>query len=269
MPELELERRDGVAICYLDPGGGFMIERTVEALDEVTAALAEDDTVRTVILTGAQAGTFIRHYSVEELEKVSRQLRGRGYEFSAERLVKERPLDRVFSRLAEMPQPVIAAINGDAMGGGFELALACDLRIAEEGDYSLGLPEINIGLLPGAGGTQRLARLIGTGRALELVLRGRTVPPAEALALGMVQETAKAPVLDQALRLGQELAEKPAKALAHIKQLMRRAAGLALEDALAIERTLFLDLLVSDDALDRMSAMNRGERDIHGAARAR
>jgi enoyl-CoA hydratase len=162
-----------------------------------------------------------------------------------------------------MPKPVIAAINGSAMGGGFELTLACDIRIAEEGDYSLGLPEINVGILPGAGGTQRLPRLIGTARALELMLRGRTVAPAAALALGIVHEIAPAgQCVERAVAIAAEIASKPPLAVAHIKKLARSAVSTPLEDGLALERTLFLDLLVSAAALDLMTRMNQGTNDI-------
>lgn len=262
MPQIDVKTRDGIAVCTLSPPDGFMTETTVAELDAFAAGLEADGGVRVAILTGGRAGEFIRHYSVRDLEAMSRELRGRSLSFGPERLVKERPIDLLFRRLAGLPQPVIAALNGTAMGGGFELALACDLRLAQDGPYDLGLPESNIGLLPGAGGTQRLARLIGTARALELVLRGRTVRPREALALGMVHEVTDGPVLDRALALAAELAAKPPLALAHIKRLIRREAETPLDDALALERTLFLDLLLSDDALARMAAMNRGERDI-------
>jgi enoyl-CoA hydratase len=165
-----------------------------------------------------------------------------------------------------MPKPVIAAINGLAMGGGFELTLACDLRIAEEGDYEVGLPEVKVGILPGAGGTQKLARLVGMPRALEMTLRGRTVSPAEALALGIVHEVVPAGTsVARAQEVAAEIATRSPKAVAHIKRLVRMTPETPLADGLALERTLFLDLLVSDDALDLMSRMNAGDLDIRNA----
>ena len=262
MSQLELEREGAVAVCTIRPPGGFMTAATVQELDRVTAELAADDGVAAVLFTGAGAGTFVRHYSVAELALMSEGLRGKGRRFSEARLAPERDIDRLFGRLAGMAQPVVVAIDGDAMGGGFEFCLACDIRIAERGPYSLGLPEVNIGLLPGAGGTQRLARLVGPARALELCLRGRTVSPDEALALGMVHELADGPVKARGLAVAHELAGKAQPALGHIKRLIRQAAERPLAEGLALERTLFLDTLVSDDAWERMGRMNRGEYDI-------
>src|SRR6185295_15581852 len=118
------------------------------------------------------------------------------------------------------------------------------------------------GILPGAGGTQRLARLVGAARAAELILRGRTVSPEQAAALGLVHECVAAPALDRALALAEELAGKSPRAFAHIKRLVRDAAALPLEDGLALERTLFLDLLVSDAAQPLLAQTAAGARDI-------
>ena len=263
MPQLEVRHEKGLALCtFANPPEGYMNGRTVKELTALIAELAADDGVRAVVFTGGLDGVFIRHYSVVELEALSRSLREKGSRFRLDRPVPERPIDRVFDTLECMPKPVIAAINGTAMGGGFEFALSCDIRLVEEGAYDLGLPEANIGLLPGAGGTQRLARLVGPARALELIMRGRTVAPAEALALGMVHEVCPAPVLDRAMALGRELAAKPRPAVAHIKRLLRREAHGPLGAGLEAERTLFLDCLISDEALERMAEMNRGARDI-------
>ncbi len=143
------------------------------------------------------------------------------------------------------------------MGGGFELALACDIRLAEAGDHWLGLPEVLIGLLPGAGGTQRLPRLIGEAAALDFILRGRTVRPKEAARMGLVSECVEGPVMDRARALAAELSRAPALALAHVKRLMRGGGA-----GLAAERTLFCDLMVSDEAVALMGRMNAGSGDI-------
>ena len=262
MAEISIARDAGVAVCTLTPPDGYMTQTTVDELDKVTSELADDDAVRAVVLTGGHDGVFIRHYSVVELEEMSRKLRGRSLTVTPERPIPERDLDYVFKRMGAMPKAVIAAVNGTAMGGGFELALACDIRIAASGDFALGLPEINIGLLPGAGGTQRLARIVGPARALEMVLRGRTVTPSEALTLGLVHEVVGPPPVTRAVELAKELAAKPPLAVAHIKRLIRDEASRPLDEGLAMERTLFLDLLLSDDALDRMHKMNTGDLDI-------
>lgn len=264
MPQLSVEREGAVAIVTItNPPMGYMDSATVPELDALTEELASDDAVRAVVLTGGLPGVFIRHYSVVELEALSRRLSEQGVVVDTESRLPERDLDRVFNRIETMPKPVIAAINGLAMGGGFELTLACDMRIAEEGDYEVGLPEIKIGILPGAGGTQKLARLVGMPRALEMAMRGRTVSPKEAFELGIVQELTPAGAsLTRAKAVADEMARLPARAAGHIKRLVRGTPETPLADGLALERTLFLDLLVSDEALELMSKMNAGNLDI-------
>jgi enoyl-CoA hydratase len=267
MPQLRIDRDGPVAtITITNPPMGYMDAATVPELDAATAELEADPGVRAVVITGGLPGVFIRHYSVHDLERLSRTLRESGVQVDPARPLPERDLDRVFHRLETMPKPVIAAINGLAMGGGFELTLACDLRIAEEGDYEVGLPEVKVGILPGAGGTQKLARLVGMARALEMTLRGRTVSPAEALALGIVQEVVPAGAsVARAQAIAAEIATRSPKAVGHIKRLVRLTPETPLAEGLALERTLFLDLLVSDEALDLMSRMNAGDLDIRNA----
>jgi enoyl-CoA hydratase len=263
MARLQLERRDNIAIVRFDnPPHGYMDEPMVDELDTLTETLAADRDVRALLFTGALPGVFIQHYSVQELETIARSLRARRLTFHEDRPAPPRKLDRVFDRLGTMDKPTIAAINGNAMGGGFEFCLACDLRLAQRGPYSIGLPEINIGILPGGGGTQRLARLVGEARALELVLCGRTVDANEAARLGLVHEAVEGPVLDRALDLARELAGKSALAVRHIKRLIRGAQAAPLADNLALERTLFLDLLVSDAAQPLLQQFVAGTRDI-------
>ncbi|MGE0600451.1 MAG: enoyl-CoA hydratase/isomerase family protein [Dehalococcoidia bacterium] len=264
MAQLSVRRQGAVAIVTItNPPMGYMDAATVPELDAVTKDLESDESVRAVVVTGGLPGVFVRHYSVVELEQLSKTLRGTGLVVDTENRVPERDLDRVFRRIETMPKPVIAAINGLAMGGGFELTLACDIRIAEEGDYEVGLPEIKIGILPGAGGTQKLARLVGMARALEMTMRGRTVSPKEARELGIVQELAPAGgALARAIEMAAEMAERSPRAAGHIKRLVRLSAETPLDEGLALERTLFLDLLVSDEGHDLMARMNAENLDI-------
>lgn len=267
MPQVAVERTGPIAILTItNPPHGYMDATTVAELDAATADLAADANLRAVVITGGVPGVFIRHYSVHELEALARTLRERGVTADPARPLPPRDIDRVFARIETLPMPVIAAINGFAMGGGFELALCCDLRVAEEGPYELGLPEVRLGILPGAGGTQKLPALVGVARALELTLRGRTVSPSEALKLGMVHELVPpGHALQRARQLAEELASFPQRAVAHIKQLVRTASTADRDRNLALERTLFLDLLVSDAAIDRMHRMNTGDLDIRDA----
>ena len=120
-----------------------------------------------------------------------------------------------------MPKPVIAAISGTALAGAFEFALACDLRVAEDGDYLLGLPEVNLGLLPGAGGTQRLPRTIGTAAALMHILMGVALTPREAERKGLVHVTVEGKAIHYAMELARRLSSFPPDSLAHVKRIGR------------------------------------------------
>lgn len=261
-PRLALTRSGPVAtITFTNPPHEYMDEGTERALTDALDVVDADPGIRAVVLTGSAPGVFIRHYDVGELERKGRALAARRLSFSPERPVPETRLHTCFRRIETSSKPFVAAINGTAMGGGFELALCCDLRLVEDGPHSLGLPEVNIGLLPGAGGTQRLTRIVGQGRALELMLLGRTFSPQEAVALGVAMTCVAGPVLPQAMAVATELATKSPRAIAHIKQLVRRAAGDATE-SLAAERTLFCDLMVDPDSIAAMADMNAGRRDI-------
>ncbi|APE42388.1 hypothetical protein BOO69_02385 [Sulfitobacter alexandrii] len=258
---ITLDRQGPVAILrFGNPDAGYMDPGTESALPGMLDAVEDDPAIRAVVLTGAQDDVFIRHYDVKVLEKRSRKMAERGLTFDTERPVPEPALHQCMRRIETSAKPYIAAINGTAMGGGFELALACDMRFAQAGDYPIGLPEIRIGLLPGAGGTQRLTALIGQARALEFMLLGRTFDPGRAAELGMVNACVDGPVLDHALRIAEELAALSPRALAQIKRLIRRATP--DPDALADERTLFCDLMVSPEALELMGRMNSNDSDI-------
>jgi len=127
-------------------------------------------------------------------------------------------------RLAEqMSKPVIAAISGSAMGGAFEFALACDIRVAQLGDFQIGLPEIKLGILPGGGGTQRLPRVIGTSAALMHILMGETLSPLEAAQRGLVHEAVAGKALDRAMEIARQLATYTPASVRHIKRLVRGA----------------------------------------------
>jgi enoyl-CoA hydratase/carnithine racemase len=166
-----------------------------------------------------------------------------------------------FSRMAAAPQVFIAHINGHAMGGGLEIALACDLRYASEGRYRMGTPEVTLGLLPGNGGTQRLPRLIGQARAMELLITGRTITPDEALRVGLVSELFP---VDEAAAKVRERAEGfgagAALALAAIKRCVHEGSQLPLADGLALEGELIEQLFRSKDATEGLTAFAEKRR---------
>jgi enoyl-CoA hydratase len=259
---LQAEQLGGVLVARLfNPPAGCMDAQTetelLQLLDRIDAAPA----VHLVVFTGREPGMFVRHYDVDVLEQRGRAMAARGLQFTLDRPVPEAPLHRALARIEASRCVFIAAINGSCMGGGYELALACDLRYAQAGSYRIGLPEINIGLLPGAGGTQKLHRLMGHAAATEALLLGRTFAPAEAAACGLVNACV-ADVQAHALAVAEELSAKPQPALGHIKRLARLAGQVDAAAGLAAERTLFCDTMVSASALQRMAEMNTGQRDI-------
>jgi enoyl-CoA hydratase/carnithine racemase len=161
----------------------------------------------------------------------------------------------VFDRFAAEAPVFIAAIAGHALGGGYEIALACDLRVAAQGSYRLGLPEVTLGLLPGTGGTQRLPRLIGRGRALELMATGRTVTPEEAERLGMVDRLVAADELDRTVTdLAAGLAGGAPLAIAAVKRAVHQGLDRPLADGLQAELEQLAPLFASEDAREGMMA---------------
>src|SRR5207245_4262828 len=146
------------------------------------------------------------------------------------------------------PKVVVAAINGHCLGGGLEIALCCDFRIAAEGSYRIGLPEVTLGLLPGTGGTQRLPRLIGRQKALDFMLRGTTMLPQDALAAGIVDDVVPAgELLHKALERAKVYATGPTFAIGRIKKAAVQGFGMTLSEGLDLERKLLVELFKSED----------------------
>jgi enoyl-CoA hydratase/carnithine racemase len=172
-----------------------------------------------------------------------------------ENMVMCRRAHQVFNRFGDESPLFVAAIAGHALGGGYEIALACDIRVAAEGRYRIGLPEVTLGLLPGTGGTQRLPRLIGRGRALELMTTGRTVTPAEAERLGMVDRLVPADEFEQAVaELAAGLAAGAPLAVAGITRAVNDGLERPLEDGLDRELEELAVLFASEDAREGMTA---------------
>ena len=243
------EQENGVVIAtYNNPPMNYFCGEGAEELAALIESWADPD-VRAVVLTGGVAGKFITHYSVEELHALASDreaMRAVGTSLTV-------AYHGLLKALEDLPKPVVVAMNGDAMGGGFELCLSCDIRIAGSGDHRFGLPEVKFGIMPGGSGTQRLSRLIGEGRAIEFILRGRVVPPALALELGLVHEVAD-DALARAKTVAAELVQQPPLAMARIKHAVYRGSDTHLEAGLAIEDADFLQTMLSDDGLAAMQA---------------
>jgi enoyl-CoA hydratase len=217
-------------------------------LAAAVASVRGDDAVRVAILTGAGDRAFCAGADV--------------IEFVGRSIEEQRRLDlnepRIFEELEALPQPVICAINGLAYGGGCELALACDIRIASE-TASIGLLEIHHGLIPGGGGTQRLPRLVGVGRALQLILTGDPIPAARALQIGLVEDVVPArELIAAATALALRIARHSPLALRAAKEAVRATWRLSLRDGLRFETERFLDCLASADAQRRLASFRSG-----------
>src|SRR5882757_9416504 len=246
---------DGIALITLgSPKRIYFDAEMGEALTEALEGFAGDANVRVVVVTGGAPGYFNRHFSIPALIEIAESLRASGRQWPENATYNGGFFDKDMALCESMPKPVIAAISGTALAGAFEFALACDLRVAEDGDYLLGLPEVNLGLLPGAGGTQRLPRTIGTAAALMHILMGDALSPREAERKGLVHETVSGKALDRAMEIAKRLASHTPESVAYIKRLVRSATETPLAQGLALERNLFLKLCISDAGLARMRA---------------
>lgn len=257
---LDFEGPAAIVRCF-HPDQGLMDAAMEQELLQVMQRLQAWPEGRVVIVTGGQPDVFIRHYDVAVLHARASAMRARGMQFSPERLVPQAGIHEVIDAIGRSRLIFIAAINGTAMGGGFELALGCDLRVVQDGDYALGLPEVNLGLLPGAGGTQALTALLGESRAMEYMLLGRTLAPAELAALGLAQACVP-DALAHARALARQITLRPPRACAHIKTLVRGLRGESPARRAGLERTFFCDCMVDDDAQPLMRDVGAGVRTI-------
>ena len=202
-----------------------------------------DQNVRSVIVTGAGDRAFVAGADIAEFEGRSPVDQWR---------VMKAPT--IFDAVERLPKPVIAAVNGYCLGGGMELALACDLRLASSA-AKFGQPEVNLGIIPGGGGTQRLPRMVGLGAALRLILTGEIITADEALRLRLVEEvTEPGKLLDRAFELAELIAAKSPVALAAAKEATRAALGLPIDDGLKLETALFQLCFSSADKVEGVSA---------------
>jgi enoyl-CoA hydratase/carnithine racemase len=243
---VEYSREDNIGYITLDnpPANSYDLS-FMEELGESVDAAAGDEAARAVIFRSASerffsAGADIKAFNANPPEKNMDMIR---------------TAHENLGRIAEIPKVFIAQINATALGGGLEMALACDLRFGAEGEYYLGLPEATLGLLPGNGGTQRLPRLIGASKALDLMITGRRLSPSEAFELGILDRLFPADRLEEeTLRYAEGLAAGAVGAIGSVKLAVHRGVNVPLAEGLEIERELVEPLFSSEEAKEGIGA---------------
>jgi len=240
-----IDREGRVAILTIhrpDKLNALNEEVRVELLAAL-AAIETDDTVGVVVITGSGEKSFIAGADIGEFA---------GRSPFDQRFAMRSP--RIFDIMASFPKPVIAMINGFCLGGGCELSMSCDMRIASD-KARFGQPEINLGLIPGGGGTQRMPRLVGMGNAMRLILSGDMIPAAEAKEIGLVDLVFPAEELRaKTLELARKIASKSPLTLKVAKEAMRASEKLAIEDGITYERDLFCLCFSSKDKDEGVAA---------------
>lgn len=267
--QIQVKRQGRVLVATLhNPPHAMQTMAMVAQLDELVRQVEADDSVGAVILTGSHPDRFLAHFDVAEIARVAKGAptvspaqAAAGIKLARAlqkipgmaRLLNKTPLSGILMscrfhdtllRMGRSPAVFIAAINGYALGGGCELSLACDFRIMVNGPYGIGQPEALLGFPPGAGGTQRMARLIGRAKALELCLEGVPVMPDEAWRLGLIHQVVPPQqLMDEAMRLAERMSRRSRPAVAAIKQCILEGGSLPLEQGLAFEQSHFLSAL--------------------------
>lgn len=214
------------------------------ALDSVLADIENDPEIRCVLVTGTGERAFCAGSDVKEFESLHGRV-GEG------KLLLEKA---VYRRLARLPMPTIAALQADALGGGLELALCCDLRVADE-NAKLGLPEVRLGVMPGSGGTQRLPRVVGPAKAKELILMGEILSAAEAADIGLVNRITPAGMaMEMAMAMAETIASRGPRAVREAKQAIDLAGDTSLDEGLARELDASERVFSSSDMLEGAQA---------------
>ena len=247
-----LDRTGAVALAtFTRPPRNLMSMAAMGELERLAQQVADDPEVSVLVLTGGIDGYFVAHADLDDLTKL-----GKGESVEGD----PGSWGRAFALLEAMPQPVVAAIDGQAWGGGCELGLACTLRVASERAH-LGQPEVAVGIIPGAGGTQRLPRLVGAGRAAELVLSARIIDAQEALRIGLVETVLPTDgFVDRVVEWVQPMATKPRAALFAAKRAVLDGLRLPLDEGLRLEGRLFIECQTRPDTVELQTRAAEAER---------
>ena len=243
---LLLEITEGIATVTVNRPAAFnaLTISTLEELESVVAEIVRNPDIRAAVLTGAGTKAFVAGADIAAMCNMT-PAQARELALLAH---------RTYAAIERSPKPFIAAVNGYALGGGCELAMACDIRVASE-NAKFGQPEINLGIMPGFGGTQRFPRLVGKGRALELILTGEMIDAREALRIGLVNRVvAQGELLDEARQLARKIAAKGLVALQLCKEAVDNGLEMDLTKACAYEAELFAYSFSTFDQKEGMGA---------------
>jgi enoyl-CoA hydratase len=254
---LLIKKEDGVGWVYINRPDKLnaLNAQTVRELGEVFESFREDEEIRAVILTGTGEKAFIAGADIKELSGLD-ESRGRDYVLEGQRVTKA---------IENFPKPVIAAVNGFALGGGTEFALACHMRIASE-NAKMGQPEVKLGLIPGFGGTQRLARLVGKGLAMEMIFSGRIISAQEALSFGLVNKVVPAEELTATCEAAaKEMNANGPLAISYAIEAINQGLDSPLDQGLNLEANLFGKACATADSKEGTKAfLERRKADFQG-----
>ena len=256
-----------IVTCYLSnpPTHTLTAEGVIEIHKFLDIMEAKKD-LRVLAFTGDGDEVFIKHYEVGELaETAEKNLNKTQVNSDPKEL---HGFHRMLLRLRDLDAIVIAGINGNTAGGGCEFSLGCDLRIMSDGDYKIGLPETSVGILPGGGGTQRLARLIGASRALDLILHARLLTPHEAESYGIINKIIPHKNFHEGLNhYCQDIANRASIALSQVKKIIHKGLDMTLEEGLLLEQKAFDITMNSEDAAQAMRALLTAEENIEDVSK--
>ena len=262
MLKLDYEVKDGIALITLnDPPANTYSYEMMQQLDRAILEARMNDSVQVIVITGAGEKFFCAGADIRMLAEVTPSFK---YYFCLH-------ANETLLRLEQTPKLVIAAINGHCVGGGLEVAMAADIRIARKDAGKLGLPEVSLGVLPGTGGTQRLVRMVGKAKAIEMMATGQLITFERATELGIVNQVFEAETLEEFAKLIREFAaqfttpNKAALAVGRIKRAVQTGSEIPFESALALERELQQQLFQSEDAKEGLDAyVNKRKPEFKG-----
>ena len=259
---LRIEDNGNYVICYLSNSPTHTL--TSSGVNEIHAFLDQiekRDDLRVLAFTGDGENVFIKHYEVGELANTAeRNLETKKDKQDPKEL---HAFHTMLLRLRDLDAIVVAGINGNTAGGGCEFSLGCDLRIMADGNFLIGLPETSVGILPGGGGTQRLSRLIGSSRALDLILHAQLLSPKEAFDLGIINKLVSEVSFNQELiSYCEDLSNRAPIALQQVKKIIHQGLEMTLEESLLVEQKAFDVTMNSKDAARAMRALLNTQENI-------